>query len=145
MKMSSRCSSLSGSWQSSYSLHHLYVEQWSPTFLSPRSLTLALLIGKIYPSKKWPKKKAEITFPTWDLQCNIFELCEMLWLTCFKTFKLMQPRKTVTMYHNTVKQQIIRSAINWKRGNFNDTYAGTNILQMNCNKIQQTIILINKH
>ncbi len=33
-------------------------------------------------------------------------------LTCFKTFKLMQPRKTLTMYHNTVKQQIIRSAIN---------------------------------
>ncbi len=75
----------------------------------------------------------------------------MLWLTCFKTFKLMQPRKTVTMYHNTVKQQIIQSAINWKRGIgnntmiVNDTSAGTNILQMNCNKIQQTIILINKH
>ncbi len=55
------------------------------------------------------------------------------------------------MYHNTVKQQIIRSAINWKRGIgnnkiiVNDTSAGTNILQMNCKKLQQTIILINKH
>ncbi len=55
------------------------------------------------------------------------------------------------MYRNNVKQQTLWSAINWKLGIgnskmiFNDTSAGTNILQMNCNKIQQTIILINKH
>lgn len=59
------------------------VREWSPNFLSPRSLSTALIKGKIFLSKSWEKKTAQTVLPTWGIlfRLIVFKSYEMLCFT----------------------------------------------------------------
>ena len=71
----------------------LGVGQWSPTFLSPRSPTSALVTGKIYLLRRWEEKPVQIVLTTWGF---LFCLIVIKWnQTLWSSFQIDVTKNTL--------------------------------------------------